>query len=84
MDMKIIDSFKEIPADIAADILHEYNTVYDEIVYEIESECEAEGYPSRGSNFELRLSGYDDYFDDLWINLIANHGYIYRSQDDDI
>lgn len=82
--MKIIDNFYEIPSDVAADIVDEYNTVYDEVVREIEAECEAEGYPSRGSNFELRLDNYDDYFDSLWISLIANHGYIYRSQDDNI
>lgn len=61
MDMKIIDSFKEIPADVVADIIHEYDFVYDQVVAE-----------------------YDDYFTDLWISLIANHGYIFRSQDDDI
>ena len=84
MDMKIIDNFNEIPADVAADIVHEYDLAYDEVVHEIELECELEGYPSRGSNFELRLDHYDDYFDSLWISLIAKYGYIYRFQNNDI
>lgn len=84
MDMKIIDNFCEIPVDVVADIIHEYDCEYDDIVREIELECESEGCPSRGSNFEIRLDSYDGYFADLWISLIAKHGYIFRSQDDDI
>lgn len=82
MEMKIINNLKDVPADVVADIIHEYDCAYDDIVYEISSECEAEGYPSMGSNFELRLAEYDDYFSDLWVSLLAKYGYIYRSQDD--
>lgn len=80
--MKIINGFHEIPADVLADIIHEYDTIYDDIVHEIELECESEGYPSRGSNFELRLDEYDYYFKDLWLSLCAKYGYTFRSQDD--
>lgn len=84
MITKVIDGFNEIPTDILADIIHEYDLEYDNIVHEIELECESEGYPSRGSNFELRLDQYDVYFKDLWIRLCAEHGYIFRSKNDDI
>lgn len=84
MDMKIIDSFKDIPTDVLADIIHEYDCIYDDIVHEIELECDAEGYPSRGSNFELRLDSYDRYFADLWISLCAKYGYIFRCSSDGI
>lgn len=82
--MKVISGFNEIPIDVLADIIHEYDLEYDDIVYQIELECESEGYSSRSSNFELRLDQYDGYFKDLWIRLCSEHGYIFRSQDDDI
>lgn len=82
MDLKIISSFDEVPFNVAADVRHEYDLVYYDLVHEISSECEAEGYPSTGSNFELRLDSYSDYLDDLWIRLLAEHGYIYRHFDD--
>ena len=82
--MKVINGFNEIPTDVLADIIHEYDREYDDIVYQIELECESEGYPSRGSNFELRLGQYDGYFADLWIRLCSEHGYVFRSKNDDI
>lgn len=78
--MKIVNSFSEIPTDVLADVIHEYDLEYDNIVNDIELECESEGYPSRGSNFELRLDSYDRYFADLWIRLCAEHGYVFRSR----
>lgn len=45
--------------------LDELWSTFDEDVKEIEEECEREGYPSRGSNFELRydelVKRYHDY-----------------------
>lgn len=82
--LKVVYNRGDIPSDVLADIIHEFNLVYDDIVYEISSECEAEGYPSFGSNFEFRLDSYDDYFDELWLRLCADHGYIIVSDDDDI
>lgn len=31
---------------------------------EIEEECESEGYPSNGSNYELRVEGLREYYDE--------------------
>ena len=78
MDMKIIDSSCEIPVDVLADVFHEYYLVYADVVCEIEYECELDGCLPRGSVFNHRLSAYDDYFNDLFIRLVAEHGYIYR------
>lgn len=30
----------------------------------IEEECESEGYPSNGSNYELRVEGLREYYDE--------------------
>lgn len=82
--LKVISGIHEIPSDVLTDIVYEYDRIYDDIVYEIECECENEGYPSRGSNFELRLDSYDHYFKDLWLRLISEHGYVFVSDCDNI
>lgn len=37
---------------------------YDAERLAIEEECEAEGYPSNGSNYELRVEGLREYYDE--------------------
>lgn len=37
---------------------------YDAERKEIEEECESEGYPSNGSNYELRVEGLREYYDE--------------------
>lgn len=80
--LKVVSSISEVPADVVSDVMHQYNLFYDNLVYEISLECEADGYPSMGSDFELRLDSYSDYLDDLFIRLLCERGYIYRHFDD--
>lgn len=82
--LKVVYNRGDIPFDVLADIIHEFNLIYDDVVWEISQDCIAEDYPQYGSNFELRLAAYDSYFDELWLRLCADHGYIIVSDDDDI
>lgn len=40
---------------------------------EISEQCEREGYPSHGSNYELRCGNARDYYDSLLAEIDANY-----------
>ena len=53
-------------ADAEKDIekIIELEKEFDELCEEIAEECEAEGYPSHGSNYERRVSNAREYYDE--------------------
>lgn len=53
-------------ADAEKDIekIIELEKEFDELCEEIAEECEAEGYPSHGSNYELRCASAREYYDE--------------------
>lgn len=58
-------------ADI--DKICELEKAYQDECYEIAEQCEAEGYPSNGSNYELRCENARKYYDEQIADIDANY-----------
>ena len=48
---------------------------YREECQEIAEQCEAEGYPSNGSNYELRCENARKYYDEQIADIDANYNF---------
>lgn len=60
-------------ADI--DAICELEKQYREECQEIAEQCEAEGYPANGSNYELRCSEVRKYYDEQFADIDANYNF---------
>lgn len=60
-------------ADI--DKICELEKQYREECQEIAEQCEAEGYPSNGSNYELRCESARAYYDEQIADIDANYNF---------
>ena len=60
-------------ADI--DKICELEKAYQEECQEIAEQCEAEGYPSNGSNYELRCENARAYYDEQLADIDANYNF---------
>ena len=60
-------------ADI--DKICELEKAYQEEYQEIAEQCEAEGYPSNGSNYELRWESARAYYDEQIADIDANYDF---------
>lgn len=60
-------------ADI--DKICELEKAYQEECQEIAEQCEAEGYPSNGSNYELRCESARAYYDEQIADIDANYNF---------
>lgn len=60
-------------ADI--DKICELEKQYREECQEIAEQCEAEGYPSNGSNYELRCENARAYYDEQIADIDANYSF---------
>lgn len=60
-------------ADI--DKICELEKAYQEECEEIAEQCEAEGYPSNGSNYELRCESARAYYDEQIADIDANYNF---------
>lgn len=60
-------------ADI--DKICELEKAYQEECQEIAEQCEAEGYPSNGSNYELRCENVRKYYDEQIADIDANYNF---------
>ena len=58
-------------ADI--DKICELEKAYQDECQEIAEQCEAEGYPSNGSNYELRCADARKYYDEQIADIDANY-----------
>ena len=54
------------------DKICELEKAYQEECQEIAEQCEAEGYPSNGSNYELRCENARKYYDEQIADIDAN------------
>lgn len=60
-------------ADI--DKICELEKAYQDECQEIAEQCEAEGYPSNGSNYELRCENARAYYDEQIADIDANYDF---------
>lgn len=60
-------------ADI--DKICELEKAYQDECHEIAEQCEAEGYPSNGSNYELRCENARTYYDEQIADIDANYNF---------
>lgn len=60
-------------ADI--DKICELEKAYQEECQEIAEQCEAEGYPSHGDNYELRCENARAYYDEQLADIDANYDF---------
>ncbi len=60
-------------ADI--DKICELEKAYQEECQEIAEQCEAEGYPSHGDNYELRCENARAYYDEQLADIDANYNF---------
>lgn len=60
-------------ADI--DKICELKKAYQDECQEIPEQCEAEGYPSNGSNYELRCENARAYYDEQIADIDANYSF---------
>lgn len=44
-----------------------------EIIPQIEEECVAEGYPSNGSNFEIRLAAEEEWLESMTLSELLTY-----------
>lgn len=57
------------------DKICELEKQYREECQEIAEQCEAEGYPSNGSNYELRCENARKYYDEQIADIDANYSF---------
>lgn len=57
------------------DKICELEKQYRDECYEIAEQCEAEGYPSNGSNYELRCENARKYYDEQIAYIDANYSF---------
>ena len=57
------------------DKICELEKAYQEECQEIAEQCEAEGYPSNGSNYELRCENARAYYDEQIADIDANYNF---------
>lgn len=57
------------------DKICEFEKAYQDECYEIAEQCEAEGYPSNGSNYELRCENARAYYDEQIADIDANYNF---------
>ena len=71
MRNSMLDAGVYSKADI--DKICELEKAYQDECHEIAEQCEAEGYPSNGSNYELRCADARKYYDEQIETIDANY-----------
>ena len=72
--IKVINHVDEIPEEIFNEIQTAIKEEVAEIVEYIETICEENNYPSRGSNFELMFDMYTEGLED---DIYKSFGYVF-------